>query len=229
LNTKNFNISNIIPILANSGLSPQELLNIVKNNNNTNDISNLNQEKDQQNEKNEINNQLDKNFKKNYENKGDVIKKYKISPIDSNNASDGEESSENERFFMLDKKVEKNDSVSKININSQINNNQNQIEPILKNVNTDINNNPILLNFFMNNDNLINALHKIKEKAEIQNLSLVNSVLESNFKIENQNINDKINLNSNLKNLNMNPTSILKDLGEDKPKDPRRKKKESKF
>lgn len=239
----NLNLSNILPFITNSGLSPQDILNYVKNNN----LSNINNQKSDQdihNEKKETSLNLDKNkivLNKNLNNnsndRNNDTNKFKISPINSNNVSEGEEdSSEKERFFMVDKNVEKIEQSEKTNYNTQSQFNfDNQNIPNVNNVNLEeliknANNNPNLLNILMNNDNLRNALNRIKEKGESQNLFLSSSLGQVNLKTENQNNNEKIDSRSYIKNQSINEkqTSILKDLGDDKPKDPRRKKKDSK-
>ncbi len=264
-NPNNLNISNLTSIFASKGISAQDVLNIVKNNNLANlrtlvsENSNINKtnqilnktepfinspnnkasESTSNNDKMELQAKLDE--------KKESSDQFENSPIDSDRGSEGKENSEEERFFMLDKKPEntKNISVKEEIItqkfeksNSIVSNNDNNfqsnmnLEELLKNPN-----NPNGLNGLISNENLKSALIKLLEKGDLGSFS----------SLSNNAMNPLSNLNSS--NITYKPTqdnpndskphnknafektekaSIMKDLGEDKPKDPRRKKKDTK-
>lgn len=175
--------------------------------------------------------------------------KYQNSPIDSNSGSEEEQSSqEEERFFMLDKKDEKlrgkgkhegdkpqeaekanfSNSINEINLQGNL-----KLEDLLKN-----SNNQNLTYTLISNENLKSALIKLLEKGDLASISslgnsasnLLLNLNASNVQNENLKQENSNDSKSKIKNVNekSEKASIMKDLGEDKPKDPRRKKKDSK-
>lgn len=186
--------------------------------------------------------------------KGSTFNNGKISPIVSNEnsqASDEESSSEEENFFMIENKSEStkntpSKNMKDLNSYKQISSNvintmnlQINLDDFLKNLND-----PNLIFSINNNEDLKKVFLKLIETGDSQGLnSLKYNLNPNNANTQN---NDNFNLNSNsisYNNLNSSnnmsglisnkksesPNSLIKkDLIEDKPKDPRRKKKYSK-